>query len=248
MRPFGALASGESTERKIPAMAISWTLEKELRSLVKARTVRQALLHLKLIEECDPDPLLQEVEGWTQEHPETFVYRFRIVMPRVTHEVLLKAIVAFSMTKSLVEIAGEWVARRRLLEGEGIGTSKLYYAKRAVLVEQFVCDKLSDHLKRCPTERLFDQLIKLAGILERHGFCPVSPFHGLKTDGRDVLVTDFGQDLGPPGVTSKRNGHLLREAIRWFEKESGQKVDKARARALYDFRATGGLSEDARWT
>lgn len=228
-------------------MATSWTLEKELCGLVKARTVRQALLRLKLIEERDPTPLLQEVEGWTQAHPETFVYRFRIILPRVTHEMLLKAIVAFSMSRSLVELAEEWVARRRLLEAEGIGTSKLYHAKRAVLVEQHIDTKLSDHLKQYPTARLFDQLISFAAILERHGFRPISPFHGLKTDGRDVLVTDFGQDLGPPGVMSKRDGRLLREAIRWFERQSGQKIDKARATALYAFHATGGLSEDIRW-
>jgi hypothetical protein len=224
-------------------MATSWSLEKELCGLVKARSVREALLRLHLIEKLDPDPLLQETQGWTQEHPEAFVYRFRVVLPRTAHEVVLKAIVAFSMAKSLVELAEEWIGRRRLLEMEGVLTSKLYYAKRAVLVEQSVADKLSDHLRRSPTERLFDQVIVFAGILEKHGFCSISPFHGLKTDGCDVFVTDFGQELGPPGVTSRRNGRLLREAVQWLESESGQRVDKRRARALYAFHASGSSIE-----
>ena len=149
-------------------MATSWSLEKELCGLVRARSVREALLRLHLIEKLDPDPLLQETQGWTQAHPEAFVYQFRVVLPQTARELVLKAIVAFSMAKSLVELAEEWIGRRRLLEREGVRTSKLYYAKRAVLVEQFVADKLSDHLRCSPTERLFDQVIVFAAILEKH--------------------------------------------------------------------------------
>jgi hypothetical protein len=69
--------------------------------------------------------------------------------------------------------------------------------------------------------------------LERHGFSPLSPFHGLRTDGADVFAVDFGQDLGPPGVTSRRGRRLLREAIRWLNGVSGRKVDEKRATAVY---------------
>jgi len=133
---------------------------------------------------------------------------------------------------------------------EGILTSRLYHAGKALLVEQSVPLKLSDHLKGRPSERkrLIDQVIRFAAVLEKQGFCPISPFHGLCTDRHDVFVTDFGQDIGPPGVGSGRNGHLLQEAVRWLERHGGRSIDRPRARALYDFHCADIHSEETRWT
>jgi len=230
-------------------MASHWTLEKELCDLGKARSAAEALRRLGIVGEHRPDAVVEEVEGWTCAG-DSYTYRFRVVLPEATHEVVLKAIVAFSLARSLKELADDWVGRRRLLEREGIPTSRLYHAGRALLVEQSVPLKLSDHLKCRPAEqtRLVDQVIGFAAILSKLGFCPISPFHGLKTDGHNVFVTDFGQDLGPPGVTSKRNGRLLREAVRWLEREGERPIDKPRASAMYDFHCRDTHSEETRWT
>ncbi len=230
-------------------MATQWTLEKELCDIAKARSAGEALRRLGIVGEHCREAVLKEVEGWTCAG-DSFTYRFRVVSPEAAHEVVLKAIVAFSMTKSLTEIAEEWVRRRRLLEREGILTSRLYHAGKALLVEQSVPLKLSDHLKGRPSERkrLIDQVIRFAAVLEKQGFCPISPFHGLCTDRNDVFVTDFGQDIGPPGVGSGRNGHLLQEAVRWLERHGGRSIDRPRARALYDFHCADIHSEETRWT
>jgi len=230
-------------------MATQWSLEKELCSLARTRSAGEALRRLGIVDGSCCDAQLEEVEGWTCVG-ESYTYRFRVLLPQTTHDLLLKAIIAFSTSRSLTELANEWLLRRQLLEGDGILTSQLYYAGRALFVEKFVPFRLSDHLK-CHSEvpaSLFDQVIGFAAILERHGFCPISPFHGLRTDGRDVFVTDFGQDLGPPGVTSKRNGRLLREAVQWLERESRRRIDRSRAKALYAFNASDKYGEDTRWT
>jgi hypothetical protein len=230
-------------------MATQWSLEKELCSLARTRSAGEALRRLGIVDDSCCDAQLEEVEGWTCVG-ESYTYRFRVLLPQTTHDLLLKAIIAFSTSRSLTELANEWLRRRQLLEGDGILTSQLYYAGRALFVEKFLPFRLSDHLK-CHSEvpaSLFDQVIGFAAILERHGFCPISPFHGLRTDGRDVFVTDFGQDLGPPGVTSKRNGRLLREAVQWLERESRRRIDRSRAKALYAFNASDKYGEDTRWT
>jgi hypothetical protein len=230
-------------------MATQWSLEKELCSLARTRSAGEALRRLGIVDGSPGDAQLEEVEGWTCVG-ESYTYRFRVLLPQARDELLLKAIVAFSMSRSLTELANEWLRRRRLLEGEGVQTSQLYYAGRALFVEKFVPFRLSDQLK-CQSEvpaRLFDQVIGFAAILDRHRFCPISPFHGLRTDGRDVFVTDFGQDLGPPGIASKRNGRLLREAVQWLERESGQRIDRSRAKALYAFNAGDKYGEGTRWT
>jgi hypothetical protein len=230
-------------------MATQWTLEKELRDLAKARSAGEALRRLGIVDVDCPGTVIEEVEGWTCAG-DSFTYRFRVISTQATREVVLKAIVAFSITRSLTEITEEWVRRRRLLEHHGVLTSRLYHAGRALLVEQAVPLKLSEHLKRRPSERkrLIDQVVRFAAVLEKQGFRPISPFHGLRTDGHDVFVTDFGQDMGPAGVSSEGSGHLLLEAVRWLERQGGRSIDRPRARALYDFHRADTHSEETRWT
>ena len=164
----------------------------------------------------------------------------------------MKAIVAFSTARSLTEISHEWVARRQLLELGGIRTPTLYRAQGALLVEQFIPHKLSEFLRRGPlaTKGLIDQVIQFAATLERCGFCPVAAFHGLRTDGENVFAVDFGQDVGPPALTARHDGRLLRESIRWLKSNSAnsQPIDERRARALYALYVAGTGSEVTRWT
>jgi hypothetical protein len=207
--------------------------------------VRDALLSLGIIEAQSPEPVIEEVHGWMRGGAETFIYRFRVVQDDDEHDVLLKAIVAFSTAKSLTELGGEWVERRRLLQHEGIATPHLYYAGRALVVEQFIPEGLSGFLRRRPAEatHLFDQVIRYAATLEKHGFCPLAPFHGLRTNGTDVFAVDFGQDLGPPGLSARRGRRLLREAIKWLSKASSQSIDETRATAMFAFHVADAKSE-----
>jgi hypothetical protein len=227
-------------------MASPWTLEKELCGLSGAATAPEALLRLGLLEAPLPAPRLEEVHGWMRGGAETFIYRFRVLQGEAVRDVLLKAVVGFSTAKSLTEQGDEWVQRRRLLAQDGICTPRLYHAGRAIVVEEFIPEGLSQFLRSRPGDitRLFDQVIRYAATLERHGFCPISPFHGLRTDGVDVFAVDFGQDLGPPGLSGRRGGRrLLREAIKWLGRASSQSIDEARARAVYAFHAADTRSE-----
>jgi hypothetical protein len=164
-------------------------------------------------------------------------------------DLLLKAVVGFSPTHSLIEVADQWVARRRLLDYEGISTPTLYCAKRALLMEQFVPHNLCDHLRRSPAAptRLVNQVIQLTAVLDKLGFCPVSPFHSLRTDGLDVFVVDFGQDLGPPSLASRSDGRMLSEAIAWLG-TCNQPVDEGRALVIYERYVTGQKGEARGWT
>lgn len=230
-------------------MASPWSLQKELCGLAKTRSVDEALKRLGLIEAPCPKAILEEVHGWTRSGAETFTYAFRLVQPDGAQDLLLKAIVAFSLSRSLGELSNEWMRRRRLLEAEGIKTPTLHFAGKALLVEQFIPTKLSSHLKRCggASKRLVDQVLQLAAVLERHEFCPISPFNGLRTDGDDVFVVNFGQDLGPPACAKRHDGRLLKEAIRWIEEMSGRPVDRRRAKAVYAFHADP-RNEETTWS
>jgi hypothetical protein len=189
---------------------------------------------LGVISEPSPDVLIQEVQDWTRGGAETYVYRFRVVLGAAVQEVLLKAIVACSLTKALTEIADEWVARRRLLDCHGIKTPKLYCAKRALVMERFIPHNLSDFLRKTsdPPNDLMNQVIHYAVVLDELGFSPPAPFHSLRTDGTDVFAVDYGRDLGPPTLVSRKDGRMLSEAIRWLNR-FGLAIDEEPANSLY---------------
>jgi hypothetical protein len=232
-------------------MANSWSLKKELCGLAHAGTAKGALCRLGVISEAFPNVLIKEVENWTRTGSETFEYRFRVVSREGVRNVVLKAIVAFSTTQSLSEITHEWVVRRRLLESEGLNTPALYCAQRALLMEEFVPHKLSTFLRAAATPQngLADQVTQIAAILDRLGFCPISPFDSLRTDGADVFMVDFGQALGPPAKSAHCSDRLLSEAIAWLNscQAKGQSVDEDQATALYR-RYADPKHEAGRWT
>jgi hypothetical protein len=229
-------------------MATPWTLEKELCGLSDAATAAEALCRLGILDAPAPEPELAEVHGWMRGGAETFIYRFQVEQQGVVRDILLKAVVAFSTVRSLTELGGEWILRRRVLEGEDVRTPRLYFAGKALVVEDFIPDGLAAYLRRRrgDTKYLCDQVIRYAAALEKHGFCPVSPFHGLRTDGTHVFAVDFGQDLGPPGLASGRKQHLLGEALTWLSRVSGQPVDEGRARRLFATHAADAKNEGIR--
>jgi hypothetical protein len=237
-------AYGLEHQEKRP-MATPWTLESELCSLADTAGVGEALCRLGILQRPASEPRIEELHGWRRGGAETFIYRFRVAERDAVHVVMLKAIVAFSTARSLQELGEEWLARRHLLQEEGVRTPRLYYMGRALVVEEFIPEGLWQHLghRQSRNPHLEDQVVHYAAALQKHGFCPLSPFHGLRTDGNSVFAVDFGQDLGPPGLSaSRRGGRLLREAIEWLNSASNRSIDERRAAAVFAFHAADAKS------
>lgn len=231
-------------------MAVSWTLEKELCGLVKERSINGALWKLGLTDDPEEAAALEETHGWRQGGAETYIYRFKVTGPHKEHDVLLKAVTAFSLSRSLNQIVKEWGRRRQLLAEAGVRTPTLYFAGRALLVEQYVGEKLSHWLQRNAnnTAHLTDQVFRLAAVMDRHGFSPLCAFKGLRTDGENVYMVDFGQDLGPPGVRRQRGKRLLHEAKQWLASVGNQEIDAVRAEAVYRFHLDGETRNGPRFS
>jgi len=229
-------------------MAVSWTLEKELCGLVDASTTAEALWRLGLASDPDDPPRLEETHGWRRGGAETYLYRFKVIGAAQEHDVLLKAVTAFSTARTLSELAEEWVCRRRLLAAGGVCTPKCYFSGRALLLEQYVEEKLAPCLRRQPANsmELTDQVFALAAVMDRLGFAPLSAFNRLRTDGESVYIVDFGQDLGPPGVKRRRGKGLLSEAKNWLTSVGNQVVDPTRAEAVYAFHLDGEARNEQR--
>ena len=173
---------------------------------------------------------------------------FKVIGAAQEHDVLLKAVTAFSTTRTLRELVDEWVCRRHLLASGGVRTPKFYFSGRGLLVEQYVEEKLAHRLRCRPANsvELTDQVFALAGTMDRLGFSPISAFNRLRTDGESVYIVDFGQDLGPPGVRRRRQKGLLSEAKHWLTSVGNQVVDPTRARAVYAFHLDGEARNEQR--
>lgn len=217
-------------------MAVSWSLEEELCGLVNANSTVDALLRMGLSDQHSALPILEETHGWKRGGAETYIYRFKVVSSDEARNVLLKAVTAFSLSRTLNEISDDWLSRRRLLAAAGVVTPHLYYVGRSLLVEEDVGLSLAAVLRRKPRNaaKLADQVLHIAAVMDRHRFAPLSPFGSLCTDGRTVYLVDFGQDLGPPNVRHRKGRPLLHEARRWLA-TNGCVVDQRRAEAVYTF-------------
>ena len=213
-------------------------VEKTLCDLAGAKTVRDALTRMGLINRPLAEVMVEEVQGWRPGGAETFIYRFRIVTAEQNKDVIVKAVVAFSPATSLSQLTSEWIRRRRHLESGGICTPELHFSAGAYLIEDFIPYKLSDFLRSTLKERrsICSQVLQFAEVLEKEGFRPIGAFDDLRTDGVNVFAVDFGEDLGPPGVAARRDGQLLDDAIDWLNdnRGPGDPIEMTRARTIFE--------------
>jgi hypothetical protein len=68
------------------------------------------------------------------------------------------------------------------------------------------------------------KLAELAGILVRLGFSPINPFTDLRSRGSDVVMIDFGEDLGPEGRGSSGRSEIFTMLLKTLD-QWGIEVD-----------------------
>ena len=189
-------------------------VESELLRLSGRETVRDALVALALVPKAQPDTVF-EIEphpsGWHRGGAETYELPFCVVPScGVRMRFRLKACVAVSFTSSLEEILESWLHRRRLLESSGVAVPVLYASGAGEVLEEEVPLSLEEQLACREVSRPFLYgLAHLTATLVRLGFEPLDPFRDLRTRGNDVVVVDFGSDLGPPGTQEPSPDRLL---------------------------------------
>lgn len=189
----------------------SWSLEKELCKLAKTQSFRKALHDLGLIHCLDIPFTIRRDENWVRGGAETYIYRFFIQFQDGTEAgYIIKACVAFSFGTSLDRILDEWISRRILISKNGVSTPHLITYGEGVLVEELIPYRLKDKLvdMKGPSKQILVDLAFLTGTLSRLGFAPIDVFNDLRSRGEDVVMIDFGEDLGPARVV-KRPKHTL---------------------------------------
>lgn len=193
-------------------MAVSWTLEGELAKLAGTGELTAALTTLGII---DPNEefVLETVQDWYRSGTETYSLRFSVSSRSRRCELMMKACVAYEGGMPLKDIFANWFSRRSLVDRLGLGTPRLYATGNAVLVEEYIPLGLVDALTGGEhREAVLRSIGRTAGLLVSAGFVPLSA-HDWRSRGDDVVLIDFGQDLGPPDVGNGSEAGLLSEVL-----------------------------------
>lgn len=193
-----------------------WSLEKELCRISNSKTHEEALLKLGLINEKNDKYTIQRDSDWTRGGAETYIYRFWVSHDNGSEEgYIIKACVAFEPNSNLDKILSEWVKRRKLLASKGVKTPRLLSYGEGVILEELIPHRLKDLLVSQPesNQKLLNDLAYLAAILSALGFEPIDAFHDLRSRGNDIVVIDFGQDLGPPGISNAESFELYTKLL-----------------------------------
>ncbi len=198
-----------------------WSLEKELCKLSGGISLQNALFNLGLINYEKEMFSIRRDTDWVRGGDETYIYRFWVQHGNGKEDgYIIKACVALDLHSSINGILQKWVKRRNLLFRNGVATPKLIICGYGVIVEELIpYDLKSILLDTALRQGIFIELASTIGIVARLGFEPITILHNLRSRGSDVVMVDFGQDLGSPSVseTPKTSlyDHLIKELKQW---------------------------------
>jgi|CXWL01.1.fsa_nt_gi hypothetical protein len=198
-----------------------WTVEAEVCKIAGKPKLGEALHSLGLLRSpSTPFSLEHQGNKWVRGGAETYLSYFSVLEETIRTDVLIKACIAFAPGSTLDDILASWIDRRKLLATNGISSPKLYGWGNGVVIEEFVPKSLSDVLAGID-EVPFDilhELTRYAATLSKLGFAPIgNPFRDLRFKTNDIIVVDFGEDLGPAGLVSDRQPEMFQKLSAFFK-------------------------------
>lgn len=180
---------------------------------------------LGLLSEAASSIRIHAGSDWRPGGAETYIYTFSVSSPRETRSFILKAVTAMGPGGSVGAVAAEWLSRRNRLQSLGVSTPQLYAVHRATILEEYVPLSLGEALQLHPawSEEFKSQCVLLAHRVAEAGFRPVALFHDLRSRGRDVVMIDFGEDLG--SAVKQVDGSAALSRLEEFSMKQGWELD-----------------------
>jgi len=180
---------------------MAWSIEQELCEIVGCDDLPVAVRRLNLVSAVATSLGIKEIRDWHRAGAETYQYHFEVSNQSRKTLCVLKACAAWSPVKSLEQILTDWIDRRLLLKARRIQLPLLYGWGHGVLLEEHIPYRLSDIIGAGHPNSFLPEIARVAGVLSSLRFAPIEPFQDLRSRGRDVVMIDFGEDLGPPGLS-----------------------------------------------
>lgn len=137
----------------------------------------------------DPQAITTSNEGWKRTG-ETYTTDFFIG----NEHLIAKACTKFAPSETM----DEWLQRRQQLQTLGIKTPELKARQGALIVEEYIPFTLRQAYEianEATKQKLERQFVEMYGKVIDAGFRPGS-LHDVRSHGDDVVMVDFGEDLG----------------------------------------------------
>lgn len=178
--------------------------------------LRSALIGLGLLGSRTTSYRTTVGSGWTKAGAETYILDFSVEEGGRQTRALFKACVALGSLGGVESELDEWIRRRRILAGAGISVPYLYGRTPGTILEEYVPFELLETLGAVDAwqrRHLAAEMGQLAAVIDRLMF-PALSLDDLRSRGDDVVVVDFGEDLGPPAVGPPNGDQALTEVLR----------------------------------
>lgn len=172
---------------------------------------RQWLTHVGLIDSPEIPYQFELVRDWHLPGSESYVLDFKInPQEGARKRVLAKACIKIYP----VQTVEEWHSRRQRIMLAGIEVPTLYSTHRADYIEEYIEMDLKTAYNAADTEtrsKLESRFVETYKKLGQLGFSAVS-LHDVRSRGEDIVLIDFGSDLGGYSEDRPVDEHLLERA------------------------------------
>lgn len=188
-------------------MTEPWTLERELIGATGASDLGSALARLGLIPRAGSPYELKVIRDWYPSGSETYVLEANITVKDVKQGIVLKACVAMGDLTGVDGILSSWLFKRQILARSGVSVPYLYCRYKGSVLEERIPLLLRDAFSNSDqsvAERLSHELGRTIAATAASGFARLG-LSDLRSRGSDVVVVDFGTDLGQPQEPPSRS-------------------------------------------
>lgn len=145
---------------------------------------------------------LEIINPWHQAGAETYCTDFIVRLEDGNNKHLIaKACIKFAPGETMKE----WLGRRTIVQKAGLSVPELVCVDGATIVEEFIPLSFKEaymHSSANKQQIMKNNFINTYKTLVEIGFSPLS-LHDVRSHGDDVVVIDFGNDLGPPSFKEK---------------------------------------------
>lgn len=136
-------------------------------------------------------------QPWVMPGSESYIMQFAV---SDAHNDLQRFVAKACVKLPVIPSLNDWLSRRMLLREYGIAVPRLHAVNRGVLIEEHVAYNFKDAYEVADPDvqaALCRQFLQTYNQVWELGFRPIS-LHDVRSHGTDVVLIDFGSDLGAP--------------------------------------------------
>lgn len=177
-----------------------WTLAGDLAAVTGTSDIARALKSVGICQRQCGTCRLSGADPCWQAAGDSYIAEFTIEHSGGPPQAIAaRACTSLSGLNGVGGIAEDWAQRYRLLRHMGTVVPCTYWVYRGCIVQEHVPLDLTDCWRVSPGIQalLAKQLGQLCGVLAACRFDPVG-LGRLRSHGADIVITDVGDDLGPP--------------------------------------------------